>query len=31
MWFENEIEAPAVRAYHTEAWDEEDYEIMGIT
>ena len=29
MWFENEIEGPAIRAYHNDPWTEEDYEIMG--
>jgi len=28
MWFENEIEGPAVKAYHQDPWTEEDYEIM---
>lgn len=28
MWFENEIEAPAVRAYHLDTWTEEDFSIM---
>ena len=28
MWFENEIEGPAIKAYHNDPWTEEDYELM---
>jgi len=30
MWFENEIEAPAIKSYHLDPWNEEDYETMGV-
>jgi hypothetical protein len=28
MWFDSEIEAPAVFAYHNDPWTEEDYDFM---
>jgi len=31
MWFDSEIEAPAVHAYHNDPWTEEDFEIMELT
>lgn len=30
MWFDNEIEAPAIYAYFNDPWTEEDYETMGM-
>lgn len=30
MWYENEIEGPAIQAYFNDPWTKEDYEIMDI-
>ena len=30
MWLDNEIEKLAIRAYHSDPWTEEDYDIMEI-
>jgi hypothetical protein len=30
MWFDNEIEAPAIYAYFNDPWTDEDYEVMGL-
>ena len=31
MYYEYEIEAPAIKAFHNDPWTEEDYKIMGIS